>query len=203
MNSRPRSTAGSWLAAFTIVAGALIMWPFGKLHYPGSVPPFLIGAAIMMAGYFLALRGNASFELVAVVAVVIRILLLGQAPGDDIYRYIWEGRLILERINPYLHAPDAERLIALRDYLWEAVEHKSITAIYPPLAEWLFAAMTWIGGSVLVCSWLHSRSPTSQQRGCWRGTSVQKQRYFMPGIRWSSIPLQEGGTTTVSLSWPW
>lgn len=118
------------------------MLPHGSLHQPGNVPPFLFGAAIMLAGFFLALRTKGNPPLViGGVATVARALLLWQTPGDDIYRYIWEGKLLLAQVNPYLHAPDSAALIPLRDAVWELVEHRTFSAIYPPMAEGIFAIL--------------------------------------------------------------
>ncbi len=133
-----------------MLAGVSMMLPHGDLHAPGSVPPFLLGAAIMLAGFYLALWvKDAPLFLIGAAAVAVRILLLWQAPGDDIYRYIWEGQLLLHHVNPYLHAPDAMELIPLRDAIWESVQHKTFTAIYPPLAEWSFALLALVSPTVL------------------------------------------------------
>ena len=118
------------------------MLPHGSLHQVGNVPPFLLGAALMLTGFFLALWSrNTPLLVLGITAVATRALLLWQAPGDDIYRYIWEGKVLLNHLNPYLYAPDAGELVRLRDTLWEAVEHKEFSAIYPPLAEWFFAGL--------------------------------------------------------------
>ncbi|PTY02074.1 hypothetical protein DB346_10145 [Verrucomicrobia bacterium LW23] len=87
--------------------------------------------------------------LIAIAAVAIRVVLLFQAPGDDLYRYIWEGKLLLAQKSPYLHAPDSAGLVPLRDANWESVEHKSVSAIYPPMAQWCFAALHAIAPTIL------------------------------------------------------
>ena len=121
------------------------MLPFGSLHEYGSVPWFLSGAGVMVAGYFFAIREKTiPAWLFWGVALGTRFLLLWQASGDDIFRYVWEGRVLLAGFNPYLKSPDATVLEALRGGTWESVEYKSYTAIYPPLAEWLFALLSGI-----------------------------------------------------------
>lgn len=61
--------------------------------------------------------------------------------SDDIYRYVWEGRIQLHGGNPYDWAdrPEGPKWTALRDVTWESVNHKEYTAIYPPL--WQMAAL--------------------------------------------------------------
>jgi len=58
--------------------------------------------------------------------------------SDDLYRYLWDGRVQSAGISPFLHPPDDAALEPLRDPLWRAVNHKSIRTIYPPLAQLLF-----------------------------------------------------------------
>jgi len=121
------------------------MVPFGRLHEYGSVPWFLSGAALMVFGYFCALGQKViPTWLFWGVALASRGALLWQVPGDDIFRYVWEGRVLLAGYSPYLHSPDASALEFMRGGVWEAVEHKTVTAIYPPLAEWIFAILAGI-----------------------------------------------------------
>ena len=130
-------------AAILLLGGAGLMLPFGSLHQLGSVPWYLAGAAAMVAGFFLAIREEAvPAWLFWGVAAGARILLLWQAPSDDIFRYVWEGRVLLEGFNPYVNSPDSAALEVLRGGTWQAVQHKTFTAIYPPLAEWIFALLS-------------------------------------------------------------
>jgi hypothetical protein len=59
--------------------------------------------------------------------------------SDDIYRYIWDGKLQYYHISPYKYAPEDP---ALSDYhsqtLPELVNFPEIKTIYPPLAQLLF-----------------------------------------------------------------
>lgn len=140
-----KATANLIFSALFILGGALLMLPFGLLHQYGSIPWFLSGAGLMAAGYLCAVRETTiPTWLFWVVAVGVRFLLLWQAPGDDIFRYVWEGRVLLAGFNPYENPPDAPVLEMLRGGTWEAVEYKSFTAIYPPLAEWIFALLSGI-----------------------------------------------------------
>ncbi len=74
-------------------------------------------------------------------ALAFRLILWPATPtlSDDIYRYIWEGGLQLERINPYRYAPADPALEPYRDRIYEGVNYKDLPAIYPPLMQWVFA----------------------------------------------------------------
>jgi hypothetical protein len=75
------------------------------------------------------------------VAVVLRLLVLPMPPtlSDDLYRYVWDGRMILAGINPYSSSPDDESLRALRDDDFERIAHRDVETVYPPLALVLFS----------------------------------------------------------------
>ena len=54
--------------------------------------------------------------------------------SDDIYRYVWDGRVQLAGINPYRYAPEDDSLASLRDStIYTAINHRQIPTIYPPL----------------------------------------------------------------------
>ena len=68
--------------------------------------------------------------------------------SDDLYRYLWEGRLWLEGFNPYTVAPDAPGVVHLRDELWSSINNKPLATIYPPVSQLVFVVAQWLGGDV-------------------------------------------------------
>ncbi|MDQ3066376.1 MAG: glycosyltransferase 87 family protein [Actinomycetota bacterium] len=85
--------------------------------------------------------GRSAFAIVLVVAVVARLALAVQPPelSDDIYRYVWDGRVQAAGINPYRHAPESPALAQLRDVeIYENVNRRFAPTIYPPAAQALF-----------------------------------------------------------------
>lgn len=78
---------------------------------------------------------------VLAVAVVLRLLALPLTPSlsDDVYRYLWDGRVAASGANPYLLTPDDESLAGLRDDLWRKTAHRDVATVYPPLALAMFA----------------------------------------------------------------
>jgi len=72
---------------------------------------------------------------IVLTGLIFRVLVFGGAPSDDIYRYLWEGEVQRNGLNPYILPPDAPELAALRDRSSYAslMNHKTWTAIYPPL----------------------------------------------------------------------
>jgi hypothetical protein len=86
-------------------------------------------------------------------AILFRALLVPLRPvlSDDMYRYIWDGRVLLAGINPYRYPPIAPELQFLRNALWPLINHSNLPTIYPPLCMLFFAAAAWIAPTVL--SW--------------------------------------------------
>jgi alpha-1,6-mannosyltransferase len=96
--------------------------------------------------------GRAPLVLILATAVLLRLGALA-APvylSDDVYRYIWDGRVQAAGINPYRYIPTDTNLAALRD---EAVfpninRNNYAPTIYPPVAQMLFLVATRFGETV-------------------------------------------------------
>lgn len=86
------------------------------------------------------------------IAIVMRLVMLPVAPGDDLWRYQWEGKIQLPGFNPYVVAPDDEALAPMREAFpdWQKINHREWSAIYPPGAEIIFAALSRISSSPLI-----------------------------------------------------
>lgn len=103
--------------------------------------------AAAFAAYLLALRAarglaGRGLRLALAAALAWRVALAAAPPllSDDVYRSVWEGRIQVHGNNPYewRNRPESDRLAYLRDDVWQRVNHKGYTAIYPPL--WQLAA---------------------------------------------------------------
>lgn len=85
-------------------------------------------------------------------AVFFRLCLVGSTPelSSDIYRYVWDGRVQSQGINPYLHPPDSDSLASLRDKaIYPHINRKSFPTIYPAGAQIFFlSSHGLVGGSI-------------------------------------------------------
>ena len=83
-------------------------------------------------------------------AVIFRACLLPTDPAvlsKDMYRYIWDGRVQQNGINPYLHPPDADELKELRDdKIYPSINRKSSPTLYPAGAQIFFRIFHMIAG---------------------------------------------------------
>lgn len=123
----------------------IVLWRIWRTHGETSPPaPIVLGVAALL-------------RLLA--------LPLPQILSDDVYRYVWDGRLVVEGYNPYALAPDDPVLRPLRDELWGRVAHRDVETVYPPAALGLFSIAsrsrhpvvvlkTLLAGFDLVACWL-------------------------------------------------
>jgi len=105
----------------------------------------LLVVLMVAAWRVVASGGPGAFRAMFVAAVVFR-LIASMAPpslSDDVYRYVWDGRVQAAGHHPYRAAPSDPIRIELRDAeVYPKINHPDIPTIYPPLAEILFAALS-------------------------------------------------------------
>ncbi len=140
---------GYKIGGVVLLLGAVGMMPHGDFAAGGMVPWFLAAAAVMSVGWLLAGRPrDISLGWFWGVAIGARLLVVPMAPGDDVWRYLWEGQIQLAGFSPYVYAPSAMELEALRTPSWALINHPDATAIYPPVAQLFLRIAAWIGGGV-------------------------------------------------------
>ncbi len=134
------------LGVGTWVAGALVQPPGVDLvrHvalFSVSFASYLASVALLLSPQGRHLAGRSALVAIIAWAIVLRLLLLNTAPSlsDDVYRYVWDGRVANAGVSPYAHPPSSPDLAGLRDPVWSGINHKEMYTPYPPLAEALFA----------------------------------------------------------------
>ena len=104
---------------------------------------------------------HTKISIAVTLAVLIRLLFVGTDPilSDDIYRYLWEGKLWMAGGNPYIQPPNTFAMddLFLQDPFLQKVNHPHIPSVYPPVAMWLFGIFslisysTWFYKIMFVC----------------------------------------------------
>ncbi len=109
--------------------------------------------SILFALYLLLVKNKSNYLFLF--GVLSRIVLLFSIPNlsQDIYRFIWDGRLILEGINPLTSRPN--ELQHLPNAAWFISKMGNLSASnysnYPPLAQYVFAIVAFLGhGNVIL-----------------------------------------------------
>ena len=92
---------------------------------------------------------GAHWFVLIVFAVVARMFFMNFPVSDDVFRYIWEGRIQSLGFDPYILSPNSAELEGFRNELWTGINHKEWSAIYGPLALYLFKFVAMISPTVL------------------------------------------------------
>jgi alpha-1,6-mannosyltransferase len=111
----------------------------------------LIQGGVYLLALWLVSTLGGSRRLLAMIlgfAAVMRIVVLLAPPylSTDIYRYLWDGRVIAAGINPYRYIPNDPHLRSLRDpEIFPKINRNNYArTIYPPVAEAIFFLVTRI-----------------------------------------------------------
>ena len=133
-------------------------WTLESMPIKFVASAFLSGVAYLAAvsnfplkdGFVAANKIDISLRKQAIlfwgVAIILRLVALPLAPGDDLFRYQWEGKIQNAGFNPYLIAPADPQLDQLRHDFPQAakINHPELRAVDPPGAELLFKALSAI-----------------------------------------------------------
>jgi hypothetical protein len=110
-----------------------------RQHLGAFVGLFAIAFVAYLGAAWLTLarRARVPLALILVAGALFRVTLLFASPtlSDDLYRSVWEGRVLLAGLSPYRYPPDAEVLAPMRDAIWEGLNNKNVPSPYPPLAQ--------------------------------------------------------------------
>ena len=173
MTARVRIAAAAAAAAALTALTALTVHSvlFARI---GTLPVALGLWALFAAGAWLVLRlpGRWAVALIVTGGIAVQLAALSAGPqgSDDLYRYIWDGRVQAAGIDPYHYAPAAPQLASLRDpFLWPAhaphcvpagmrldgpagfadpgctrINRPLVHTIYPPVAEAYFLGVHYL-----------------------------------------------------------
>ena len=157
------------MKAVLLVSAAIALSALLLIAFPGSDNPqmvrFLILSQIAFAGYWVFLLvakrrpkiASSQYVVVPLIValVVIRVLVpLGAGEqadlSDDVYRYVWEGKIVSQGYNPYVLSPTDLSETAFADStIYPKINHPWLPTIYPPVSQILFAFAHMIGGDSL------------------------------------------------------
>src|SRR5215213_712582 len=97
--------------------------------------------------------GRWTLPLILAFGLLMRLIVLPVEPllSDDIYRYVWDGRVQAAGINLYRYVPADPALAALRDAdIFPRINRADYAVtIYPPVAQVFFVLVTRLSESVL------------------------------------------------------
>ncbi|MFO7684778.1 MAG: TIGR04283 family arsenosugar biosynthesis glycosyltransferase [Desulfobacterales bacterium] len=137
------------------MAALAALGPLGS-HLPVAMLLYGVGFILLIAlvrCFPATLSPQAAWFTVVALGLAARLLFIPYPPGNDIFRYIWEGHVQNHGINPYLVSPDSPSLdhLAQGDLgaVRAGVNHSWLPAAYPPAALLIFRLMAWFSPSAL------------------------------------------------------
>jgi hypothetical protein len=115
----------------------------------------LLGAfTTAFGGYFLLLRRPVVgrwFAGLLLLGVGLRVALVFAFPllSDDVYRFVWDGRLVAAGENPFAELPafylrEDQGIAGLDSSLYERLNSPAYHSIYPPVAQAVFTVAVWL-----------------------------------------------------------
>ena len=142
---RPAPRTWAWLVFLALTAGLCLMWTLLPPPPAASQIRVSLFALLGLSGLGLVLlfpdiSPRRTVPVILIAAVLLRLLLLPAPVSDDVYRYLWEGRLVLAGENPYAATADAPLRVTTRDADWAKMNHRDRLTAYPPGIQWIFAA---------------------------------------------------------------
>jgi hypothetical protein len=122
------------------------------------------------------LEDRRTLRVVWLFAIAYRLILLPSMPIQEIdfYRYLWDGQLVAHGFNPYHFSPaqldrwgstapqgselfgqwELSRSSETVTTVFQRVHHREVPTVYPPAAQWVFAAAAALTPSGASC-WTH------------------------------------------------
>lgn len=133
---------------------------FFAIIYLVSVPQqsdfygIIISGGIAFGAYFfLCFNSKLKFSQILALGLILRISTIFVFPNlsDDIYRFVWDGQLIANGLNPYGYLPSD--IVSELDspywlHLFSKMNSPDYYTIYPPITQLIFYISTWAGENI-------------------------------------------------------
>jgi alpha-1,6-mannosyltransferase len=106
--------------------------------YLALVAPYFAAVSITLRGFKIT---NYHLLITFTFAILFRLSLLAQPPtlSDDVYRYVWDGYVQSQGINPYQYPVDSPELDPLTTPIRALVNNPNLATPYLPVAQAFFA----------------------------------------------------------------
>lgn len=161
---------GSGLLALTVVF-TLLSPLFGYSYQVVDMPVFWLASGLCGAGVLYlvlpwTIRASQSLKLglaktllwtMLAAGLAMRLILFASEPAleDDFQRYLWDGAVTAQGLNPYAKSPETAkaahpqlmplgRLANESGQVLGRINHPDLRTIYPPVAQGVFAIAHWL-----------------------------------------------------------
>lgn len=139
------------LGLLLIVFGSILLR--ASLPWGSSLSLGISSWSLLSLGVYFSYTNyhNNYFSNLSIISLTVfsRLVLINTPFSDDLYRYIWEGRIVLEGLNPYLTPPNSKSLNEITYRFKELLEiralinHPDLPAIYPPISQYILSVFSY------------------------------------------------------------
>ena len=154
MNRKVSEAISAWggvslISGVILAASLLFLIPLPDLRGP-QITAFLSIYIIAAVAYFVAViridRDKLPLFLIWGFAILFRVLFIftEQSLSDDVYRFIWDGNLLRQGVNPYAYAVNSPQLDVYEIPLRGLVNHDWMASPYLPAAQFIFLLVSEI-----------------------------------------------------------
>ena len=133
------------ISAFIYIISICCVLFFTDIHdFPVLIPLFSC-AFIAYAGIY---TSTLDLRTAIVIGIIVRFIAIFSFPSlsDDIYRFIWDGKLIVSGYNPFAFIPNDHPfpLSQYQQFLLNTMNSPEYYSVYPTVLQGLFALTAWI-----------------------------------------------------------
>ena len=122
-----------------------------EVAYGATFALYLIAVAVVLR---LPNRGWAAWPALVLIfgfGLLFRGALLSTTPtlSDDMFRYVWDGRVQADGLSPYRYSPSAPQIAGLHagdQTIWPHINRQDAVTVYPPGAQVAFALIWRVVG---------------------------------------------------------
>jgi alpha-1,6-mannosyltransferase len=147
-----RRSGGSFISAILICLFSIILIWLGYFTPRQSFGQLFGLYSALFVVYFFLIKVITNSREVILVGFFFRLLLLFSIPvlSDDFYRFVWDGRLLINGLNPYtilpsefVHLPNYQQVIH-NSGIYQHLNSPNYYTVYPPLNQFIFAISAWL-----------------------------------------------------------
>ena len=150
---------GNWNNRFITLVGGFLFMALGlyMLNFVAKQSEFqfiILGYSLAFGGYALLIKSKMDQKYLISLAVSLPLICLFTLPtlSDDIYRFLWDGVILHNGYNPFLHLPshltDFHK-IKLNAHLYEMMNSRNYYTVYPSILQVIFFISTTVGHAIL------------------------------------------------------
>ncbi len=154
----PRYSVAVCMAGVVLLANAVLALRGATAIQPWQSFILYTVAFAALYGFSLGTQANSGKSIcgpgpIIIAGIVLRLLFMGYPLSDDVNRYAWEGVIQQQGTNPYVTAPIQMADTFANDPIFGGINHKAVSAIYPPVAMLVFRAVSSLRYSLWTYKW--------------------------------------------------